>query len=278
MLKVFFLHPQTFNYKLIRMKKKTPSVKRFFLSLALLSFGPWALSQSMDSTAGPKPAASQANISGSISLTNNGISIIPAFSLNKPAGTFDVSMSRGRLSFDPEFSCSLDGKPWNIFLWLRYQAVKQSRWNLTLAVHPDFAFSTEALSTGGVIHNYTTAQRYLSFDFAPNYMVSKKVSVGIFYLYSRGLSEISIKNGHYLTLHGTLSKIPLGDNFSFDFTPQVYYLKLDAQDGFYFTSTLSLSRKDFPLSVSGFMNTIVKTHITGSPRLNWNLSLTYAFH
>lgn len=252
-------------------------VTRISLFGLLVSLDTGAFCQVMDSTSAIPKSSAQAHISGSVSLTNNGISIIPAFSLNKPAATFDVSMGRGRLSFDPEFSCSLDGKPWNIFLWLRYQVIKQSHLNLTLAVHPDFAFSSEALSSGGVIHNYTTAQRYLSFDLAPNYSFSERFSAGIFYLYSRGLSEISIKNGHYLTVQGTLSKIPLGENFSFDFTPQFYYLRLDSQDGFYFTSTLSLTKKNFPVSVSGFMNTILKTRITGSPQLNWNFSLTYAF-
>ena len=60
--------------------------------------------------------------------------------------------------------------------------------------------------------------------------------------------------------------------------PQLYYLKLDAQDGFYYTSSFTVAKKNFPLSVSAIINKEIKSNIKGSKNLIWNVSLVYAFN
>ena len=40
---------------------------------------------------------------GAALVTNNGISLIPTFSLGKPAVIFDIYMAKRKLSFEPEF-------------------------------------------------------------------------------------------------------------------------------------------------------------------------------
>jgi hypothetical protein len=62
------------------------------------------------------------------------------------------------------------------------------------------------------------------------------------------------------------------------FYPQVYYLRMDDMDGFYYTSTITLARKDFPLSVSSLISTPFKTSIPQDKNLIWNVSLTYSFN
>ena len=52
------------------------------------------------------------HFSGNVSVTNNGLSLIPAFSLNRPAAIFELSLGGERLSFDPEMRFALDGQPW----------------------------------------------------------------------------------------------------------------------------------------------------------------------
>jgi hypothetical protein len=60
--------------------------------------------------------------------------------------------------------------------------------------------------------------------------------------------------------------------------PQIYYLKLDRQDGFYFTSSLTLAKKNFPLIIQSTINKIIDTHIAGSKNILWNVSLVYSFN
>lgn len=49
---------------------------------------------------------------GTASITQNGISLIPSFSLGDPALIFDIKMTKGRSSFEPDMRFALEGKPW----------------------------------------------------------------------------------------------------------------------------------------------------------------------
>lgn len=70
----------------------TPTVKRFIrgarLSFALLNLAYCAFAQTADS------AKVISHFSGTASVTNNGISIVPSFSLDKPAAIFMLSMAK----------------------------------------------------------------------------------------------------------------------------------------------------------------------------------------
>lgn len=61
------------------------------------------------------------------------------------------------------------------------------------------------------------------------------------------------------------------------FSPQVYYLNQDKEDGFYITSTLAFTKRRFPLSVMAIFNKTIETDITGSKDFVWNVSLVYSF-
>ena len=39
---------------------------------------------------------------GTASVTHNGISLVPSFSLGEPAAIFDVKMTKGKFSFEPD--------------------------------------------------------------------------------------------------------------------------------------------------------------------------------
>ncbi|MCU0339256.1 MAG: hypothetical protein MUE30_05180, partial [Spirosomaceae bacterium] len=78
-----------------------------------------SFSQTTDST------AQIINFKSTTSITNNGFSFIPAFSLGRPAAIFNLNINGGkRFSFEPEFRFALeDGRPWSfIFIW-RYKLI-----------------------------------------------------------------------------------------------------------------------------------------------------------
>lgn len=60
------------------------------------------------------------HFNGTITATNNGISIIPSFTLGRPAVFFDLNVGGERLTFEPMFRFGMDGKPWSFVLWWRY--------------------------------------------------------------------------------------------------------------------------------------------------------------
>ena len=73
------------------------------------------------------------------------------------------------------------------------------------------------------------------------------------------------------------SQIFIEGNYYLRIIPQVYYLKMDEKDGYYVTSSFTLSNKNHPFSLSSIINKVIKTEILGSKNFNWNLSLIYSF-
>ena len=216
--------------------------------------------------------------SGTLSVTNNGISIVPSFSLGKPAAIFIFSLAQKRFSFEPDLRFSLTGKPWSFLFWGRYQIVAKEKFKLNTGAHLGLNFKTSVLPVNGDSSETTVARRYLAGELFPRFLLSKNISVGIYYLYSHGLDAGTIKNTNFLTLNFSFSNIKLSDQFFMRIYPQFYYLKLDAQDGFYFTSAFTIARKNFPLFISAIINKTITSNITGNKNFVWNLSLNYSFY
>ncbi len=216
-------------------------------------------------------------VSGAVSVTNNGISIVPSFSLGKPAVQFNMYMGKNRLSFEPDIRFSLKGKPWSMLFWGRYKVVTGNRFNMNVGAHLGLNYRTSPLLINGDTSTTTVTRRYLATELFPRYSLTKNISVGIYYLYSHGLDAGTIGNTHFVTFNTNFSNVKISDQFFIGFNPQFYYLKLDAEDGFYFTSTLTVAKKNCPLSVSSTINKIINTNITGSKNFVWNVSLAYAF-
>ncbi len=218
------------------------------------------------------------HFSGSAAVTNNGISIVPSFSLGKPAVIFNLSMGKKRFSFDPDLRFSLAGKPWSFLFWGRYKLAGSGRFQMSAGTHLGLNFKTSVLPINGDTSETTVTRRYLAGELFPRYLLTKNISIGIYYLYSHGLDAGTIGNTNFLTFQTGFSNIELPKQLFMKFTPQFYYLKLDKQDGFYFTASLTLARKKFPLAISAIVNKTIQTDIAGSKDFVWNVSLVYAFH
>jgi hypothetical protein len=218
---------------------------------------------------------SVSHFAGTISVTNNGISLIPTFSLNKPAVLFNLSVGKGRLSFEPDMRFSLEGKPWTFLFWWRYR-VKTDKFLFSFGAHPAMNFRTEISPTTG--DEMIVTRRFLAGELSPNYLVSEKISLGMYYLYSHCFDKGAPENTHFLTLNSNFSNIRLTKQFFMRFTPQFYYLKQDTRDGFYFTTALTLAKRNFPIYLSSIINKTIETDIVGSKNFVWNISLTYSFN
>lgn len=218
------------------------------------------------------------HFSGTASFTNNGISIVPSFSLEKPAVQFILSLGKSRFSIDPDIRFSIKGKPWTMLFWARYKLVDDTKFKVTTGTHLGINYRTGVLPINGDSSEATVARRYLAAEFSPRYLLTKNISVGIYYLYSHGLDAGTIGNTHFITLNAGFSNIKITKEVFINFNPQVYYLKLDDEDGFYSTATLTLAKKDFPLSIQSTVNKIIDTHIKGSKNFLWNVSLVYSFN
>lgn len=215
--------------------------------------------------------------SGAITVTNNGISLLPTFSLGKPAAIFDFSIKSKRWSFDPQLRFSLEGKPWSFIFWGRYKVVNNSNFKLSVGAHPAFAFKEETvLNLNGESKTVLNALRYTATEIAPNWNLNKNLSVGAYYLYSHGWDVGTTNNTHFVTVNSTISNVKLLPETFLKLQPQFYYLQMNTKAGYYFSSTFTLTKTKSPFAISSIMNKIIKSDIPGDDFV-WNVSLVYNY-
>lgn len=214
---------------------------------------------------------------GAVTVTNNGISVIPTFMLGKPAVMFDLGVSGKRLSFEPQFRFAMEGKPWSFIFWWRYKVIRDKKFTLNVGAHPAIAFREAQMIVNGENRNMLIAQRFFAEEVVPTFKISEKVSLGLYYLHANGLDMGTTKNTDFLALNTVFSNIRLVDDVSLKLNPQLYLLKMDELKGYYVTSTFTLIKKDFPLTLASVVNQVIKTEIP-SKDFVWNLSLIYAFN
>lgn len=241
----------------------------WIIALLLLSYS--SFSQKTDSS------RTISHFGGTITATQNGISLIPSFSLGKPALMFDLNVGTKRLTFEPFLRFGTNGKPWSFIFWWRYKLVTDKTFKMSIGAHPSFVFRTVTDTLNGIATNVIQANRYAAADITPTYFITKNISAGVYYLYSHGLDKTAVQNTHFLTLSTNFSDIKIGGKFFAKFHPQVYYLNQDGKDGFYYTHSLSIGRRNFPLSAQTIMNKALHTDIPGRDFV-WNLSLIYSFN
>ena len=222
-------------------------------------------------------ATKSRSFSGATTITNNGISLLPTFSLGKPAAIFDFSIKGKKWSFDPQLRFSLEGKPWSFIFWGRYKAVNDSRFKLSFGAHPAIAFKQEKIQLlNGDFKTIMNAYRYTATEIAPSFTLSKNCSIGMYYLYSHGWDPGTTLNTHFITLNSTISNLKLVKGIDLKVQPQLYYLKMDSKEGYYFSSTMTLSTPLIPLTLSSIVNKAIATSISGKDSI-WNLSLSYSY-
>ena len=243
------------------------SMKPITLLLGLIFSFYCSFSQSTDSTQTPS------FFRGQITATNNGVSLIPTFSLGKPAVLFDLNIGKGRLSFDPMIRFGMNGKPWAFVFWWRYKLIQQKKFILGLGAHPSVVFGDISVFESGISRNFLAAQRYFAWEASPTYIINKNASLGLYYLGSKGLTKDIVQNTTFLAVRSVI-RMNLSKRFTLGLIPQAYYLKMDDKEGTYINATVNLYKKDFPVSLNVITSKALKTQIIGKDFL-WSIGLVY---
>ncbi len=210
-----------------------------------------------------------------LSVTNNGFSIIPAFSLGDPAGFLDLRMGNKRLSFEPQFRYSLEGRPWSFVFIYRYKAIVKPRFQLTMGGHlPGLNYVTTTVMINGIEEKLSVARRFLALEVIPTYKISDHASIGLYYLRGHGFQKHGPQNSNFLSLQGNINKIKLAGKAYINLNPQVFYLKVDTNDGFYVNATTTFGIAGFPITISSIVNKAIESEIPAQD-FDWNVSLIY---
>lgn len=227
-----------------------------------------SFSQSVDSTQTPS------FFRGQITATNNGVSLIPSFSLGKPAVLFDLNIGKRRLSFDPMIRFGMNGKPWTFVFWWRYKVVQSKKFNFSLGAHPSVLFREISVVDNGISKNFLAAQRYFAWEASPTYILNKNVSLGSYYLGSKGLTADIVQNTTFIAFRAAINNLKIAKDVTLNMIPQMYYLKMDQNDGTYANITLNFYKKKFPVSLNAIASKAIETRIAGKDFL-WSIGAVY---
>jgi hypothetical protein len=188
------------------------------------------------------------HFNGNVSVTNNGFSLVPTFSLGKPAAVAQLSMGGERFSFEPQFRFNLeDLQPWSfIFIW-RYAVVKRERFQLKAGLHlPALSFQAQIFNLDGDSVDQVVPARFIAAELMPLYQVSKRISVGMYILPGYGVDrEGQTLSSKFVSLKAGFSQIPLFSKFYFSWSPQLYYLNMNGSGGIYTAHSFSLGHQKF---------------------------------
>lgn len=222
---------------------------------------------------------SRLDFSGQLSVTNNGFSLVPTFTLGDPAvvSTFYIG-GKGRFSFEPQFRYALDFKPWSfIFIW-RYKLIRKEKFEIKIGTHlPALSFRTIEATHEGEEKSVVQARRFFPVaELLPVWKLTPKLNIGIYYLYGKGIESDLNDNTHFISLQGGYKQLPLFGNWHLSANAQLYYLRLDDLDGVYLAPSVSLGKTGVPFSISSAMNKAISTDIAGED-FEWNVSLNWTF-
>jgi hypothetical protein len=220
------------------------------------------------------------NFNGNISVTQNGFSFIPTFSLDKPAAVAILSLSKDRFSLEPQFRFELDGmRPWSVIAGWRYKIIDQERFNVRVGGQfPAWAFITTRTRTDdGVRYTEITSQRFLPLEMLTSYSLSEKFSLGTYWLHSWDLENANqLGTADYFALLGSLRNVGIGQKVLFSWNPQVFYLRIDDERGYYTAHTFTLGLKEVPFTIGSTFNKEISSEIGAAP-FNWNINIAYNF-
>jgi hypothetical protein len=245
-------------------------VNRIYVFSFLIVISISANSQKPDSLKMPFVAT------GSVTINTQGISTFPNLSLGKPAAIFDLTLGR-RLTFEPSMRFALEGRPWTFIFWWRYKLVQNERFRLSLGGHPALSFKMQNIQTNNGEKEIMAVYRYLATEVAPTFVISKNITAGVHYIYSRGVEEVLVRNSNFVALRSAITNIKIAGDYFFRLNPQVYYLNMDGIDGIYLNGVAGLSKRNFPLSVAALVNSPITTDIAAGNKFLWNLGLIYSF-
>jgi len=157
---------------------------RGLLFFGLVIFSAFTVSASdADSTKNP------VKVSGMISLNSNGVAAVPAFALGKPALMLNLSVRKGRFSYDPTIAYGLNLKPWILDNWFHYRLVDKPKFELRTGCNVSMFFSEfKNEDTTGIWYG----QRYFTPELAGTFKFAKNRSLAAMLWYDIGVEPNTI--------------------------------------------------------------------------------------
>jgi len=218
---------------------------------------------------------------GSISANTNGFSLVPTFSLGKPAlqTGLNFGAKNSRFSAHPQFWYSvLDYKPWSfIFIW-RYKIVERENFSFAAGTHtPGINFKSATVVEDNTQNSIIKARRfYPALELIPTYKISKNTSLGLYYILGSGIEKEIATINNFISVRADFNNLRLSEDLFMRFNPQLYFLSIDQTTGFYASWIITLGSKKLPFTIASNFNKALKSSINAKD-FDWNVGINYEF-
>jgi hypothetical protein len=207
-----------------------------------------------------------------VTLNSNGFGAIPAFSLGDPAVIANISLTKGRLSYEPALAYGLDLKPWYIDNWLNFRIVNRSKFILITGLNANGFYTRRTISDTTILQ----VQRYFTFALTGLIKITANTTLTTAYWRDHGMDGGI--NGHFANLAVERTGIPLGGKNMLAVMLQVFYIDYEGNnDGLFVTPRITYSILNFPLSVFTLGTQPISSNIEPFPDFQWNVGLGYGF-
>ncbi len=215
--------------------------------------------------------------SGSVQLTNNGISLVPAFSLGAPALMAFFEAKRRRFSYCPQFSFDSEGKPWYMNQWLRYQVVDGHKFSYRSSISYSFLYKPSEEVKDGIVTPIIKIDRNVIFEQLMVAQITAKKALVLVHLHGMPTTKEGI-NLDLMTIGTSTKAIKLASKVTMDIVPSIFYLTYTGgNEGVFTTENISFHYEKLPVSI-GFQATeplwMKNLHVES---FNWALSAIYSF-
>jgi hypothetical protein len=181
-----------------------------------------------------------------ISLNTNGVAAVPAFALGKPALMLNLSVRKGRFSYDPTIAYGLNLKPWIFDNWFHYRLIDKPKFELRTGCNVSMFFSEfKNADTTGIWYG----QRYFTPELAGTFKFEKNRSLAVMLWYDIGVEPNTI-SGYFYNLQYDRYGIPAGRYVTFGVNVQLFYIDYTGNnDGFFISPKVSATSTRLPLSI-----------------------------
>lgn len=211
--------------------------------------------------------------SGNLSLNSNGIAPIPSFALGKPAVSANLSVVKGRFSYDPQLSYGLDFKPWIIDNWFHYKLINTAKFELRTGVNISSFFSDYKTPDQTI----RQSQRYFTLELAGIRTLSKTSSIGLMFWYDKGVDPGTVE-GYFINLVADKSNIPLGKYILMGINIQTFIVDYTSNsDGLFISPKISFDATKAPFFVFYHGIHPITSNIEPYPSFQWNVGVGYSF-
>jgi hypothetical protein len=209
--------------------------------------------------------------------TNNGVSIVPAFSLGRPAYVWVGKMGNEKWTLEPEIRTSYDLEPWSAVVWARYAHQTASGWRYQGGMHYALIFrAVEEEVDGSTLRTYS-ATRNVGTQFTAFKSLGNGYGVSAFALAAKGVykgAPESLVQLHSIML--TTPKMNVG-KVEIGLTPQMYYLNVFGPQGVFYAGYYNISKQGSPWAITGlFTQPFWKEESLVVAPVVWNIGLTYS--